>query len=746
MPSNLTVPQLALELRIIAAPDGALSAGQSDTITRLKETCDAIIDDRSTGAPQAFQNRAFVQLAAYLHDSPPASPGSGFSNAWINSGAAAILSRWVERRAVVIGDVPASSPAVEVPAGVGLNSEQVQALIQASGHQSASQVQSLITAALAALATGGLTESEASALIETHRADANAHHTPPSVTSGGEITLPPTATQEQAQSSSGTSILSWTVTRLRQLVQAIVAPWARSGDSTLMPESKFRAPSATGRGGPRAVTNGIIDDDSYSGSTVLAWSRSHVKRLIERIVPSWARSASPPTGTGSGGPALTTPIPALADASPTAVYRDGNRIRVRSVAATDQVRLHFVKPYENRYYNPRNQIPAWPHGGASTPDFKTDSLWIAGLEIKQVADNQSRIQLVFDGDQPTGTPVLSLAGIAIELQVDPHDGNYWTSAVINSTFGGGDVDFQIKFGTADWQTLSDGPHYETLVGKEGLDEELTRIEERIPETGPSLRTVTLFESVAATAVASGNLATALTAAELAAIVDIEVETWHTNDGTSRRNMVPSIPPDGITAVRAITDDGNTGGRLTMTVSTFAWVRHLPGQFERVKSLKVRFISELPAGTGLSEEQVDNRARTVTANWAQQENGEAIPASKLTNAQGGVPSLHGSHTSTSNVGRLIDSGITLPSVGLIFCQVKVGNTLFGSYVEAADLRALEAQNVSDSLSQNEQNIVVLGHWIGQSANLVGVGRNFSGDLLYGGRGSTGESISFKIWSY
>ena len=61
-----------------------------------------------------------------------------------------------------------------------------------------------------------------------------------------------------------------------------IARWAQEGNTSLIPADKYRAPTSTARGAPFAITNSIIDNDSHTLSTLYAWTRSHVKRLIER--------------------------------------------------------------------------------------------------------------------------------------------------------------------------------------------------------------------------------------------------------------------------------------------------------------------------------------------------------------------------------------------------------------------------------------------------------------------------------
>ena len=85
-------------------------------------------------------------------------------------------------------------------------------------------------------------------------------------------------------------------------VRAGVEDWAETNDSSLIPAtklpdipaSKLPDPTSTSKGAPVAATNTQID--SETGSTLLAWSVTHVKRLIDRIipkvVPAWARSGN----------------------------------------------------------------------------------------------------------------------------------------------------------------------------------------------------------------------------------------------------------------------------------------------------------------------------------------------------------------------------------------------------------------------------------------------------------------------
>ena len=64
------------------------------------------------------------------------------------------------------------------------------------------------------------------------------------------------------------------------------AAWAEEGNTDLIPAAKFRAPTATARGGVAGATNDVIDNET--GGTWLAWTVSNVRRLTRRLVSNWA--------------------------------------------------------------------------------------------------------------------------------------------------------------------------------------------------------------------------------------------------------------------------------------------------------------------------------------------------------------------------------------------------------------------------------------------------------------------------
>ena len=110
------VEQLAVGLRLSA--DGAgLTDAQTAILTRvLLAVGEAFVALRASGAPQAVQDEAVVSFASYLYDRPKAAAERRYANAWVNSGAAALVARWVVQR---LGD--ASGEALPPSSGGGLS-------------------------------------------------------------------------------------------------------------------------------------------------------------------------------------------------------------------------------------------------------------------------------------------------------------------------------------------------------------------------------------------------------------------------------------------------------------------------------------------------------------------------------------------------------------------------------------------------------------------------------------------------
>lgn len=197
----VTDAQLAVALRIIVNESDTIPAGQLAQITRLGGVADAMIEVIVPGAPDAVKDEIKVRVTGYLFDAPSSARGDFYGNAWKNSGAAGLATRWVDR------SFGAGSP--DAPdTGADLTGEEIALLID-----------------------GYLGNQD----------------------------------------------------------------WRTGGTVANVP-----AASATVRGGVLGITNNVIDADTSTGW--FAWQISHVKRLINRIVPAWARGTGhvPPENLGSG--------------------------------------------------------------------------------------------------------------------------------------------------------------------------------------------------------------------------------------------------------------------------------------------------------------------------------------------------------------------------------------------------------------------------------------------------------------
>ena len=100
----ISVGQLAVELRLATDPASPPPEPLSGVLSRTLATATQLVGERvRTDTPQVLRDAATVAVASYVFDRPSASGGTRFSNAWANSGAEQMLSRWIDRRAAVIG-------------------------------------------------------------------------------------------------------------------------------------------------------------------------------------------------------------------------------------------------------------------------------------------------------------------------------------------------------------------------------------------------------------------------------------------------------------------------------------------------------------------------------------------------------------------------------------------------------------------------------------------------------------------
>ena len=230
-------------------------------ITRLLGVSESLVNLYGRNAPSGVQDEAQIRVASYLYDMPTAAAGMSYAVAWRNSGAAALVAPWQTRRALKVGSEAVESSSVILDPG------------------------------------SGVTTAEVAALIAEHQAISDAHHTP-----GQSIQTETPASWAQQNNndllpnskiSSGTpgagqvpKLDASLVSQWTDLPDPPVS-WAQSGDTSLIPAAKYRAPTTTERGAPTGITNAIIDADT--STAYFAWAISHIKRIVNSIVPSWAR-------------------------------------------------------------------------------------------------------------------------------------------------------------------------------------------------------------------------------------------------------------------------------------------------------------------------------------------------------------------------------------------------------------------------------------------------------------------------
>ncbi len=97
---SITVNQLGAALRITVG-DSDLRDPELTIITRLAAAAQALVQKYAPDAPPEIMAEAVVRIAGYLYDAPPAGAAQRYANAYVNSGAAALLNPWIERRAIL---------------------------------------------------------------------------------------------------------------------------------------------------------------------------------------------------------------------------------------------------------------------------------------------------------------------------------------------------------------------------------------------------------------------------------------------------------------------------------------------------------------------------------------------------------------------------------------------------------------------------------------------------------------------
>ena len=99
----IVVTDLAVDLRIITNPTFTVEAGQVVILTRLLAVAETLVFERAGTAPDALKDSAIIYIASYMYDKASAGAAGRYANAFVNSGAAAILANYIRRRAKAIG-------------------------------------------------------------------------------------------------------------------------------------------------------------------------------------------------------------------------------------------------------------------------------------------------------------------------------------------------------------------------------------------------------------------------------------------------------------------------------------------------------------------------------------------------------------------------------------------------------------------------------------------------------------------
>ncbi len=100
----LTVEALAVAIRAADYETDnsvTLDTGVREILTRLNSVANTFIEEHASTAPDTVKEEAAVLFVGYLYDRPNFH-GLAMANGFVNSGAAALLSRWHIERAAAL--------------------------------------------------------------------------------------------------------------------------------------------------------------------------------------------------------------------------------------------------------------------------------------------------------------------------------------------------------------------------------------------------------------------------------------------------------------------------------------------------------------------------------------------------------------------------------------------------------------------------------------------------------------------
>lgn len=146
--------------------------------------------------PAAVKKEAFIRVVGYLYDAPESAAGRGWANAWLNSGAAALVQPWHESHAGIIAGPDETTTGQ--PTGGGLDVAAVDARIR----------ELVAGAALVANAAIRWTASK--------------------------LVMPPS--NAEASAGNAVALRLWSAALIRRVVEGIVPAWARAANAPSSPD------------------------------------------------------------------------------------------------------------------------------------------------------------------------------------------------------------------------------------------------------------------------------------------------------------------------------------------------------------------------------------------------------------------------------------------------------------------------------------------------------------------------------
>ena len=102
MAVTLTHQELAAHLRITTSDTQPIPGPYVTIVVDSLQAATELVERRAPLAPTDSQNRAVTLLCGYWFESPRAAPQRFGYGAWLHSGAAQLLSPWIERRAQAV--------------------------------------------------------------------------------------------------------------------------------------------------------------------------------------------------------------------------------------------------------------------------------------------------------------------------------------------------------------------------------------------------------------------------------------------------------------------------------------------------------------------------------------------------------------------------------------------------------------------------------------------------------------------